>query len=216
MTSMPGRPTDIDKIDAEQPLEPATPKETPEEGRFASYMQKEETPPGSTSKVTGPSPMELAAQGKLAPGKPPTMQDIQTQMSSVSSSLGDIKNQLHTPGLKLKQSQKYLMRNKLDSANQYIRGAASKMGVDVGEPPDTKGMKNPITKFLAMVTDGQNQLNSAAQQLNNLNSSGQSISAGELLLVQVKLQKASQELEYTSVLLGKAVDIIKQLFNIQI
>jgi len=67
-----------------------------------------------------------------------------------------------------------------------------------------------------MVADGQQQLNSAATQLRNLNSSGQEINAGEMLLIQVKLQKAQQELDYTSVLLGKAVELVRTILNVQI
>jgi hypothetical protein len=37
-----------------------------------------------------------------------------------------------------------------------------------------------------------------------------------MLLIQVKMNKAQQALEYSSVLLGKAVEDIKTLFNVQI
>jgi len=39
---------------------------------------------------------------------------------------------------------------------------------------------------------------------------------GDILLIQVKLAKAKQELEYSSVLLSTAVRDIKTLFNIQL
>jgi hypothetical protein len=108
------------------------------------------------------------------------------------------------------------VRNKLENANDHIRGAVEKLGGDPGEEVNLRAKKNPIAKFLTLVSDGQEQLNNATTLVNKLNSSGQSINPAELLLVQVKLQKAQQELDYTSVLLGKAVDVIKTLFNVQI
>jgi len=161
--------------------------------------------------------MEIANQAQTnPPTAPPTLASVQQQMNSVSGSLGDIKNQLHTKGLKLKQSEKYLIRSKLSSANENLRSAAKQTGVDPGPPVDLLSKKNPISKFLELVTDGQNQMRQASEMVNNLNSSGKSINAGQLLLVQAKLQKAQQELDYTSILLGKATDMLKTLFNVQI
>ena len=59
-------------------------------------------------------------------------------------------------------------------------------------------------------------MQSAVNQLHHLANNKGEMNAGRLLLVQAKLQKASQELEYTSVILGKATDMIKTLFNVQI
>ena len=88
--------------------------------------------------------------------------------------------------------------------------------MNVGPPIDLSSKNSPIAKFLAMVSDGQNQLASAAGEINGLDSSGQSVSAAKLLLVQAKLQKASQELSFTSTILGNATSMIKTLFNVQI
>ncbi len=209
--NIPAKPPDIDKLDNVDAIQPKTPEQMPEEGKFANLMNQKT--PETTS---GQSPMNVANQNIQAASNPPTLATVQAQMNSVAGSLGDVKNQLHTKGLKLKQSDKYLIRNKLTSANENIRSAAQRTGVNTGAPPDLSQKKNPIAKFLEMVTDGQNQLNSAAQQIHDLDASGNSLNAGQLLLVQVKLQKASQELAYTSTILGKASEIIKTLFNTQI
>ena len=214
-------PKDIsrpDRLDPTESIKPGEPKEIPDKEKFASMMQQEPAAESTTQNTSkGVSPMELAEQQKLSSGgTPPSLKTIQGQMNSVSGSLGDIKNQLHTKGLKLKQSQKYLLRNKLGQANDHIRSANKQVGNNPGEEVDLKGKKNPITRFLSLVSDGQSQLNEAATMVRNLDTSGKSLNAGQLLLVQVKLQKAQQELDYTSVLLGKAVDMIKTLFNVQI
>ncbi len=214
--NFPVKPPDIDKLDSVEAIQPKTTGQTPEDGKFASLMNEpSQQTPSAVPNATAPSPMDLSAAGNRPIGAPPTLNDIQNQMHSVSSSLGDIKNQLHTRGLKLKQSDKYLLRSNLQSANQHIRSAAEKMGVNTGPSPDLSSKNNPIAKFLSMVTDGQRQLGAAAEDIHNLSSSGQ-MSAAKLMLVQVKLQKAQQELDYSSVILGKATEMIKTLMNVQI
>ena len=164
----------------------------------------------------GITPFDLAGQGAMRTTTGPSMDTLLGQMSSTSSVLGDVQNQLHTKNLNLKQSQKYLLRAKLTSANQNIRSAADKSGVDVGPLPPTSARQSPVKKFLNLITDGQNQLHQTQEMIQNMKTSGGSLSPAELLTIQVKLAKAQQELEYSSVLLSKAVDDIKTMFNIQL
>lgn len=184
------------------------------ERTFDSYM-KEPTQTAAGKTQEGVSPFELSAQ-KPMQNQTPSMDSINNQMKSTSGVLGDIQQQLNTKNLKLKQSQKYLLRNKLSEANAHIRTAASKAGVEVGKAPTMSGRQSPVQKYLAYVTDGQNQLQSAQDKLKDLTESGHHLSAGQMLLIQVKMNKAQQSLEYSSVLLSKAVEDIKMLFNIQI
>ncbi len=214
--NIPAKPPDIDKLDGVQPIQSNEAERSPQDGKFASLMNKPSLAPPATPNTNAPSPIDLSAQGKIPIGTPPTLANVQNQIQSVSGSLGDIKNQLHTKGLKLKQSDKYLVRSQLTSATDNIRSAAERVGVNVGPPVDLSSKNSPIAKFLAMVSDGQNQLASAAGEINNLDSTGQSVSAAKLLLVQAKLQKASQELSFTSTILGNATSMIKTLFNVQI
>lgn len=214
-SNLPAKPPDIDKLDSVQAIQPKTPEQMPEEGKFANLMNSKVNEPVNTN-PPAQSPINLAAQGTQAISTPPTLATVQSQMQSVAGSLGDIKNQLHTKGLKLKQSEKYLLRSKLTAANANIRGVAERTGVNTGAPVNLSNTKNPITKFLELVSDGQNQLNSAAMKVHELSTSGKELNASQFLLIQAKLQKAQQELDFTSVLLGKATDTIKTLFNVQI
>ena len=186
-------------------------QQKPPEKPFESYM--DENVPG-TEKPEGPSPMELPE--KAGTGTGPTMDSIHEQMQKTSDSLGNVHDQLSTKNLKLKQSQKYLLRNKLSDANTDIRAAAEKAGVDTGKAPSRSTRQNPIARFLALVTDGQQQLGAAARKIQSMNAEGKAMSPGDLLLTQVKLSKAQQEIEYSSVILSKAIDNIKMLFNIQL
>ncbi len=205
--------SNIDPAKSIQPGEKQLPKPTES---FESYM-KESGPPSTGMKTEGSTPFDLAAQGKaVPPGTGPTHETIVAQMNSNASVLGDLQTQLTNKDLKLRQSQKYLLRNKLSSANQNIRTASKKTGAETGPPVAKFSRQSPINKFLGLVTDSQTQLADAQSRINNLNMNGQSLNPGEMLTIQVKLARAQQELEYSSVLLSTATSDIKTLFNIQL
>ncbi|MCH9631215.1 MAG: hypothetical protein S4CHLAM37_12370 [Chlamydiia bacterium] len=207
--NFPEKTTPTDPTKPVKGIQGDDPQKQPEQP-FAEHMQK-----STAEKAQGNSPLDLARQ-QGHPTTQPTMATIQTQMNSTSGSLGDVQNQLHTKNLKLKQSQKYLLRNKLSEANAHVRTAASKAGVKVGNPPTMNTRQNPVKRYLAYVTDSQDQLASAQKKIKDLAASGHSLSPGQMLLIQIKLNKASQAIEYSTVLLSKAVDDIKMLFNVQI
>ncbi|MCB1107525.1 MAG: hypothetical protein KDK76_05455 [Chlamydiia bacterium] len=206
-------PTNIDPTKSIQPGEQEQSKPT---GDFQSFMKEGQGPQSPGTKTEGPTPFDLAASGQQAVTPGPTNESILGQMNSTASVLGDLQNQLNNKNLNLRQSQKYLLRNKLTSANQNIRAAASKAGVDTGPPLSQFSRQSPINRFLGILTDSQTQLAEAQNKIQQLNIKGQSVSPGEILLIQVKLSKAQQELEYSSVLLSTATSDIKTLFNIQL
>lgn len=189
---------------------------------FSDYMEPQEQPPSAPKGATqeaGTSPLDLATQGQpLTPGTPPTLDTIQTQISSNSSLLGDLQQGLanNKDKLKFKPTDKYRLRNQLNASNEKIRTAAEKAGVEPGPPPNWATKKSPVDKFLALVGDSQVQLQNTQKMITHLRDKNGMISPGNLLLIQTKLAKAQQELEYSSVLLTKAVDGVKQMFNIQI
>lgn len=197
--------------------QPSSEESTPSKS-FDSYMKTPDQNASSKTNQAGkPSPMDLAQQASAKTSMTtPTMDSVMNQMKSTSSVLGDLQNQLNTKNLRLKQSHKYLLSTKLRQANNSINEAAKKAGVkDAAQNPRFK-KTTPIEKFLSYVTSGQQQLDSAQSLVAKLNSNGQQMNPGDLLMIQIKLSKAQQELEYSSVLLSKAVDDIKQMFNIQI
>lgn len=180
---------------------------------FKSYMN--DAPKQNESSPTkAPSPLDLTMQKPLNQG-PPSMESILGQMKTTSSALGDVQKKLQTKNLKLKASQKYLLRNKLGEANDHINQVSDKLGAPKTRAKQ-KGKQNPIGKFIGLLDDGQNQLTSAQKMLEKISSSKKPIDPAEMLLVQVKLSKASQALEYSSVLLSKAIESMKMLFNVQI
>jgi hypothetical protein len=215
--SIPGTPEPEDVLRGQSisPITPGEPKIPTRERPFRSYMEGGKPNPllesGKTPQI---SPFDLA-HGKV-PASGPTFHTLQEQAKIASSQLGDVATQLKTPKLKLKQSTKYLLKNKLKAANAHIMSASTKLGAKElaeGELPKGAG---PIQRFLNLVTSGQNQLQEAQNMMSNLASKGQEISPGDMLLIQIKLSKAQQQIQFSSMLLGKAMDDLKLMMNIQL
>ena len=181
----------------------------------ASFQQLKETAPSAGSPTTEAlSPMDLAS--KQAISSTPTYQSLLSQSANARDTLGEIEKNLNTANLKFKKSQEDLLGTKLKNANDHLADAADKLNAKV--PPDTKvdSSASPITRFLAMVGDGQNKLIETQAQLQKLSTSGKEIRPGDMLLIQVKLSQAQQEIEYSTTLLAKVVDSLKTILQTQL
>lgn len=183
---------------------------------FDSYMQGtgNRTPQGAPNAPSGPTPMNVASGSSIASGGV-SYDSLLSQAKQAHDTLGTVEKQLNDQNLKLKRSQSHLVRQKLTDANSYVRTAGSKLGLELPEgkmPPGASG----VTRFLAMVNEGQDQLMQVQEQLKKMAANGESINPGEMLSVQVKMGLAQQEISYTSTLLGKVIQSITQLMNTQL
>lgn len=213
---MTSRPDDVSKLDpirsiGEEQKSTGTP--TPGKG-FESYMEKAGEQMQGTGKTPAASPFDLAqTQPPLTTG--PTFDSLLSQVKQSQTMLGDMNSDLNTKNLKLKQSQRYLLRSKLNNANGYLKAANAKMGAEAPTPPPSTG-GGIMGKFLDYVSDGQSNLVAAQQQLMNLKGKGEALKPADFLAIQIKLAHAQQEIEYASIMLSKAVDDMKTLMNIQL
>lgn len=207
-------PADVNPPSKIEPTAPLGQDQKMREGQ-TSFEQIMKEPTAKTEQQRLLSPMELAA-GQPTPTNAPSYPTLVSQVNSTQNTINDLRGQMQTPNLKLKQSQKYLLQNKLTEANANLRGANLKLGIEKPLEPTKPGGPTPIDKFIAYLTDGQLQLEAAHNQINNLNKSGTELSGSDFLQIQVKLNKAQQQLEYSSVLLSKAVEGMKTLFNVNL
>ena len=145
----------------------------------------------------------------------PNLDSILAQARTAQDTLGTVQKQLNTQGLKLRRSQTHLLKNKLTDAQGYIRQAGGKLGVDAGPMKPPPGATS-LERFIAYVNDGQDQLVQVQKRLKEMAAKGQQMNAAEMLSVQVKMNLAQQEIEYSSTLLAKVIDSIKQMMNIQL
>lgn len=201
-------------ITAGKSIEPsATTPKSPQD--FSSLMQGSSNQMGTqTGATSGPSPINIPQGPSLQTGTP-TMDTIQAQARNAQDSLGVVGNQLNDQNLKLKRSQAHLLKNKLTNAQTYIRQSAEKMGVQQ-QPFTTPNGATAIGRFIAYVNDGQNQLVQVQQQLKQMSAKGQQLNAAQMLTVTVKMNLAQQEIDYSTTLLGKIMDSIKQIMNTQL
>jgi|LNFM01.1.fsa_nt_gb hypothetical protein len=183
---------------------------------FSSYMEESKSATlGGTTKTPLASPFEIAAGQTTLPATP-TLETLSTQVVNAQSTLGDVNSYLNNPNLKLKQSSKYLLKNKLSDANTHIRTASTRLGVDQPEEKEISVGAGPIARFVNYVTNGQNLLESSKQKLAEMKEKGEDLKPADFLLIQVQLNLAQQSLEYSSVVLSKAMDDIKMIMNIQL
>ncbi len=183
---------------------------------FAALMQGGPGESGNAATKTAPiSPFDLAQIG-AKPITTPSMQTLVDQTSGLHNSLSTVQNQLSTPGLSLKSSQKYLVQSKLSDVNTHLRAANTKLGVNAPEVQMPKG-SGPLAQYLGYINDGMNQLDTAKQQLAQISSRGtSSLSPADFMLLQLKFNKAQQELDFTSTLLTKSIEGLKTIMNVQI
>lgn len=201
-----------DRITPSKALEPDQVIRQPSGQGFQSYMEK-----GAPSRVAttpaGPTPMELSRVA--AQTNAPNLDSLIGQSKTVQDTLGSVHKQLNTPNLQLKRSQAHLLRNKLNDAREYSRSAAGKLGI---ESPPMKAPEGPgmIARFLAYINDGQDQFAAIQTKLQEMSSSGQQISPGDMMILQSKMALAQQEIEYSSTLLSRVTSSITSIMSIQL
>ena len=202
-----------DRITPGKALEPEIPIRGQPGSDFQTFMQGAPAKTPGTVPTGAPSPMEIAKPSMQTAG--PTVNTLLAQSRNAQDMLGTVGSQLKEPNLKLKRSQAHLLRNKLGDANTYTRAAAAKLGVDT-PPMKVKGQSGALERFMAYVNDGQDKMSSIQQKLQEMSASGEELRPGDMLLVQIKMGQAQQEIEYSSTLLSKVIDSIKQIMNIQL
>jgi flagellar hook-basal body complex protein FliE len=217
-------PKDVDstnKIEALEPLGEDQHGIGSEAGSsFASIMDAKKEASSLQLSGQGPSaisPFDLA-KSQTKPISTPNVDTLMTQVDLAHSTMSTIKTQLSHPNLELKPSQKYLVKNKLSDANANLRAANTKLGVEPKMPEEIEPSKasGPISQYLNYVTDGISQLNAAKRQLSTISAQGANLSPAEFMLVQLKVNKAQQELDFTSAVLGKTIEGFKSIMNVQI
>lgn len=216
---IPGTPdlpdvTDIDKLSSTAPISPGEERVTMGTP-FATYMQGNQAPPMTLAgKSALISPFDLPQSGTRLATATPTLNTVIAQVNNAQNTLGDLNTHLNTPGLKLKASHKTVLKTKLKDATASFRAANERLGAAI--PDEPRAMPGPFGKFLSYLLDGQNQMEAAKAQLQSLKDKGQQLQPGDFLLIQLKLNKGQQELEYSSVMLANLVSAFKTLMQTQL
>lgn len=199
----------------------------PNKQRFDNLMQVEKPQEQLTQNKLDPSTKRNSLfdearvmSSQSQPRVTPT--ELIAQTEQAINRMEDIKSKLQTPGLEIKDSVNNLLQNKLTHIDDNIRIALNKTGLEgTSGVPTTLTLtpppsQNPIMRFLGFMTDGQYQMKRLALQVENWHLNGVDINPAAMLSVQIKVNYITQELEFFSSLLNKALESTKTIMNVQI
>lgn len=216
-------PTDIaDAIDTTPKVQPNAGVE-PNKDYFEALMRQ-----GKTEKTVDIQPTEARSKPSLMDevrdlsrkadniAKGGTPQDLIAQAQDVIKQMGTIKDKLQTPNLEIKSSVQTLLRNKLTHIDENIKIALSKAGVEYKPSEKPNGVTNPIERFLGFLTDGQYRLQHLSEEVQVLGDNRESFSPATMLALQLKVSYISQELEFFTSVLNKALESTKTIMNVQV
>jgi hypothetical protein len=205
-------PTNPLRPDQIYPTKGIQPSQEIEEGTGSNFQEMMQSPVSQAQSSQAPSPMNILPGTNPVSG--PSVDTMQSQLNVSQSNLLDMQAQAQTANLKIHPNDKELLVKNMSGASDNLRSANQKLGINPG--PNPKPLEGPLGKFVSLINDGSSQIASAKAKLAEMGSSGAQLNPAEMLLVQVKINQAQQQIEFSSVLLSKVVDDFKQLMNIQI
>jgi hypothetical protein len=155
---------------------------------------------------------QVANAGKVSP------EHLVAQTQEVIAKIEEIKEKLNSPNLELKGSVQNLLKNKLSHIDENLRITLSKAGVEYSSvvPGATAVPENPIERFLGFLTDGQHRLKMLGTEVESWHLNKTDINPATMLAMQVKVGFMTQELEFFSALLNKALESTKTIMNVQV
>lgn len=217
MAKLPKGPPDVSgygNIEPTKGFDRETKFTKPEQRQFETYMEKPSAKPEEAS--SKPTPMELAQNKDLLSS--PTNESVLAQTANANNTMMGIQDQLQrlqTKNISLKPSDEKLLSRKMQDSIDHLNTAASHLDL---KKPSLKidQNKDPITRFLSYLSYGQDQMVEAKKKLAALQKQKKSLNPSQMMLIQINLAQAQQSLEFSSILLSKTIDALKQLMNIQI
>lgn len=212
MTS-PTNPLSPDRLDPTRAIQPTQGHEqSPSNGAFAQLMQTPATAQeAQINPSSAPSPMNILPGTHPMGG--PSFDSMQSQLNIASSHIADMQAQIQTPGLKIMPQDRDLLSKHLGNATDNLRAVNTKLGVS---SPPAEPLTGPLGQFMSLINDGANNIASAKQKLSSIASSTDSLNPTEMLLVQVKVNQAQQQIDFASSILSNTVNAFKTLMNLQI
>lgn len=212
-------------MDKVEPTQQPSSTKVPDSEQFTTLMQQEQAslraarPEGKASLMDTVRDMNF--NSSQSTGKVST-QSLLAQTEQVISKIDSIKETLETPNASIKSpTHVKLLENKLSHIDESLKIALSKAGLeltpDAGQPKvPLVDQKNPIERFLGLLTDGQWQLDKLGQELTVMGSQNKEISPVNMMAIQIKVGQIGQELQLFYSLLSKGLESVKTIMNIQV
>lgn len=214
MAKLPTPPPNIPEYGAIEPtkgFEKEGKTTIPDKGAFEEHMQAPLEQEASIGKEL--SPVELGQMSQTISA--PTPETLLRQVGDHENLLKETKEKLQTKNLKFKNSQEKLLNSKFQEATENLKSAAKYSNAKIVEDT-TPQKKGPVSKFINYLADGENQLYEVKKRLEHLQSKQIQLKPSELMLIQVNIAQAQQSIEFSSILISKVTDAIKQMLSIQL
>lgn len=199
----------------------------PDKERFDALMQQDtnntnnikidETAADQTTKQT--NLMDEISNSNNAAYYPEISPDkLIAQTQDVVSKIESIKQDLQTPNLQIKDSVQNLLKNKLEHIDDNLKIALEKVGrtEEYTPPTELNKIANPLERFLGFLTHSQHHLDTVGEEVRQMNLHKETITPGAMLALQIKVAFVSQELEFFTSLLNKALESTKTIMNVQV
>lgn len=138
------------------------------------------------------------------------------QAQDVIAQIEDVKTKLATPGVELQPSVQHLLKNKLSHIDENLRIALNRTGSEYIAPSAPATSSNPIERFLGFLTHGQFQLQKIAEEVNYMHLNKVEMSPASMLAIQIKVGYVTQEIEFFTAILNKALESTKTIMNVQV
>jgi len=143
--------------------------------------------------------------------------DLVAQADEAVKQIETIKHKLQTPDLELKPATQALLQNKLSHIDENLRVALSKAGLEYTPSAHLENKAvNPIDRFLGFLTNGQQQLASLGNEVHQMHLNEKEISPANMLRIQMKVAYITQEIEFFTNVLNKALESTKTIMNVQV
>jgi hypothetical protein len=143
-------------------------------------------------------------------------QELAGKVEDIVAQIDTLKDTLEKPNVTLRGSVREILRNKLAHIDENLKVALEKANIEYVPPEKPKGMANPIDRFLGLLTHGQEQLSSLAQDVRAFSLGDKEISPANMLLIQIKVTYIQQEIELFTSMLNKALESTKSMLNVQV
>lgn len=143
--------------------------------------------------------------------------DLVAQADEVVKQIETIKTKLKTPNLELQPTTQTLLQNKLSHIDENLRVALNKAGLEYHPSAHLENKTvNPIERFFGFLTHGQTQLASLSSEVNQMHLNDKEISPANMLRIQMKVGYITQEIEFFTAVLNKALESTKTIMNVQV
>jgi hypothetical protein len=203
---------------------------------FESAIEKADVPKVERREVAAVSPppvevqttqpakeslMELAKKTtQEVPKVAPTPSDLSTQaarlhqrLQTVEAGLTRIQNvEVQLPDATVKK-----LSTHIEHIDQGLRDVTKlTKGVEVGAIQAIGKDKPPLVRFLSYLTESDKKLNTFFDELGGLKIGEQKLTPDVLMAIQIKMGFISQELDFFTSMLNKALESTKTVMNVQI